>query len=54
MMDCIGAEIEVQDAQLNQAYLMVMRPLPKPEERYCSARLNGHGLNSAMRNVPAR
>lgn len=29
MMDCIGAEIEVQDARLNQAYVMVMRPFPK-------------------------
>lgn len=28
MMDCIGTEIERQDARLNQAYVMVMRPLP--------------------------
>jgi len=28
MMDCIGTEIERQDARLNQAYAMVMRPLP--------------------------
>jgi uncharacterized protein YecT (DUF1311 family) len=32
MMDCIGAEIEVQDGRLNQAYVMVMRPLPKPRK----------------------
>lgn len=29
MMDCTGAEIERQDARLNQAYVMVMRPLPR-------------------------
>lgn len=28
MMDCTGAEIDRQDARLNQAYVMVMRPLP--------------------------
>ena len=32
MMDCIGAEIAVQDARLNQSYVMVMRPLPKPRK----------------------
>ncbi len=32
MMDCIVAEIEVQDGRLNQAYVMVMRPLPKPRK----------------------
>ena len=32
MMDCIAAEIEVQDGRLNQAYVMVMRPLPKPRK----------------------
>lgn len=32
MMDCIGAEIDVQDARLNQAYVMVMRPLAKPRK----------------------
>lgn len=32
MMDCIGAEIERQDARLNQAYVMVMRPLPRAKK----------------------
>ena len=32
MMDCIAAEIDIQDARLNQAYVMVMRPLPKPRK----------------------
>jgi uncharacterized protein YecT (DUF1311 family) len=32
MMDCSGSEIERQDARLNQAYGMVMRPLPKPRK----------------------
>lgn len=30
MMDCNGAEIELQDAQLNQAYRMVMQRLSPP------------------------
>lgn len=29
MMNCIAAEIDIQDARLNQAYVMVMRPLAK-------------------------
>lgn len=32
MMDCLGTEIDRQDARLNQAYVMVMRPLPKPRK----------------------
>ena len=32
MMNCIAAEINVQDARLNQAYVMVMRPLAKPRK----------------------
>ena len=32
MMNCIAAEIDVQDARLNQAYVMVMRLLPKPRK----------------------
>jgi uncharacterized protein YecT (DUF1311 family) len=32
MMDCIAAEIDIQDARLNQSYVMVMRPLPKPRK----------------------
>lgn len=32
MLDCIGAEIDQQDARLNQAYVMVMRPLPKAKK----------------------
>ena len=32
MMDCIGMEIERQDARLNQAYVMVMRPLPRAKK----------------------
>lgn len=32
MMDCIGAEIDRQDARLNQAYVMVMRPLPRAKK----------------------
>lgn len=32
MMDCLGTEIDSQDARLNQAYVMVMRPLPKPRK----------------------
>jgi uncharacterized protein YecT (DUF1311 family) len=33
MMDCSAAEIDRQDARLNQAYVMVMRPLPQPKKR---------------------
>ena len=29
MMNCSAAEIDIQDARLNQAYVMVMRPLAK-------------------------
>lgn len=32
MMDCIGAEIDRQDARLNQAYVMVMRPLSRAKK----------------------
>lgn len=32
MMDCLGVEIDRQDARLNQAYVMVMGPLPKPRK----------------------
>lgn len=32
MMDCLGVEIDRQDARLNQAYVMVMRPMPKPRK----------------------
>lgn len=32
MMDCNGAEIELQDARLNQAYVMVMRPLARAKK----------------------
>jgi uncharacterized protein YecT (DUF1311 family) len=32
MMDCNGSEIDIQDARLNQAYAMVMRPLTKPRK----------------------
>jgi uncharacterized protein YecT (DUF1311 family) len=32
MMDCIGAEIERQDAQLNQAYRMVMSRLTSAQQ----------------------
>ena len=32
MRDCFGTEIDRQDARLNQAYVMVMRPLPKPRK----------------------
>ena len=32
MMNCTAAEIDIQDAELNQAYVMVMRPLPKPRK----------------------
>ncbi len=32
ILDCTAAEIKVQDARLNQAYVMVMRPLPKPRK----------------------
>lgn len=32
MMDCIGAEIDRQDARLNQAYVMVIRPLPRAKK----------------------
>jgi uncharacterized protein YecT (DUF1311 family) len=32
MRDCFSAEIDRQDARLNQAYVMVMRPLPKPRK----------------------
>jgi uncharacterized protein YecT (DUF1311 family) len=35
MMDCLGTEIDRQDARLNQAYVMVMRPLPKPRKDNC-------------------
>ena len=29
MRDCLGTEIDRQDARLTQAYVMVMRPLPQ-------------------------
>lgn len=32
MLNCIAAEIDIQDARLNQAYVMVMRPLAKPRK----------------------
>ena len=32
MMNCSAAEIDIQDARLNQAYVMVMRPLAKPRK----------------------
>ena len=32
MLNCIAAEIDVQDARLNQAYVMVMRPRSKPRK----------------------
>jgi uncharacterized protein YecT (DUF1311 family) len=32
MMDCTGSEIDIQDARLNQAYALVMRPLAKPRK----------------------
>ena len=32
IMNCSAAEIDVQDARLNQAYVMVMRPLAKPRK----------------------
>ena len=32
MMNCTAAEIDIHDASLNQAYVMVMRPLAKPRK----------------------
>ena len=32
IMNCSAADIDVQDARLNQAYVMVMRPLAKPRK----------------------
>ena len=32
MMDCLEAEIKVQEARINQAYVMIMRRLPQAQK----------------------